>query len=385
MSKKLTQEEFLNRVKENNTNDIDLSEFIYVNNNTKGKCTCNVCGHVWYPVPMSLFNGHGCPQCAIKYRAKKLASTTEEFIEDSMAVHGDEYIYDLVDYVNDATDVYIICRVHGIFPQKPGLHKSGHGCPYCHGGIAFTKEKFLSDLKIKNSHNLILDDFEYVNMYTKIKCKCGDCGYEWETTPIVLIGGSGCPICATKERGLKRRKPFDEFVAEYNEKFPNNNFIFIEDTYKTALTDMTVICPIHGKFEKTPNELLNGANCPYCNESKLEREIRGFFENKNVNYIQHKNDLEWLKYINLMSLDFYLPEYNIAIECQGSQHYKETNYYGGKEKLEKQQKRDKKKFDLCNEHDIKLLYYTDYKGEIPEIYQPFTYYDKDKLLEEIRK
>ena len=30
-----------------------------------------------------------------------------------------------------------------------------------------------------------------------------------------------------------------------------------------------------------------------------------------------------------MSLDFYLPKYNMAIECQGEQHYKPIEYFGG--------------------------------------------------------
>ena len=45
MAKKYTQEEFLEKVRENNKNDIDYSKFVYDGNNKYGICKCNVCGY----------------------------------------------------------------------------------------------------------------------------------------------------------------------------------------------------------------------------------------------------------------------------------------------------------------------------------------------------
>lgn len=383
MSKKLTQGEFIEKVNSNNTNDIDISEFIYNGNNVKGKCRCNVCGNVWYTVPMSLFNGHGCPKCAIVQRARKISKSLEDFKMEAVSIHGDSYDYEYVEYINEKTKVAIKCNKCGkLFYQKPFLHLKGHGCPYCNGGVMYKQDDFLKIVRENNKHNLILDDFIYTNAITKSKCKCGDCGYEWKALPSSLTSGHGCPKCSVKKRGLNKRKPFSEFIIEYNEKFPNNKFSFIESTYKTAQDNMTIICPVHGEFSKRPNSLLNGEGCPYCNESNLERQIRGFLEKNNKKFKQHDNDFDW---IGRQSLDFYLPDYNVAIECQGAQHYKKSNYYGGDKKFKKQIERDRRKFNLCNEHGIKLLYYTDFKGEIPVIYKPYTFYDKHKLLTEICK
>jgi hypothetical protein len=71
--------------------------------------------------------GSGCYDCAIE--AKR--SNNEEFIAKAKKIHGDDYDYELVDYVTSTTDVEIVCKVHGPFPQKPSNHLSGAGCPTC--------------------------------------------------------------------------------------------------------------------------------------------------------------------------------------------------------------------------------------------------------------
>ena len=68
---------------------------------------------------------------------------------------------------------------------------------------------------------------------------------------------------------------------------------------------------------------------------------------------------EWLGYL---TLDIYIPSIKVAIEYQGSQHYKSVRFYGGKEALESIQKRDKTKEELCNYQGIKLI---QWKYDVP--------------------
>ncbi len=71
---------------------------------------------------------------------KKL--TTEEFIERAVSVHGDNYCYDEVVYINSHTKVNIICPNHGVFEQKPNGHLSGKGCPKC---VGLYKDRYASN------------------------------------------------------------------------------------------------------------------------------------------------------------------------------------------------------------------------------------------------
>ena len=53
-----------------------------------------------------------------------------------------------------------------------------------------------------------------------------------------------------------------------------------------------------------------------------------------------KKRFDWL---GRQSLDFYLPKYNLAIECQGSQHYIEYGLYSGNDRINEIRERDEKK------------------------------------------
>lgn len=74
----------------------------------------------------------------------------------------------------------------------------------------------------------------------------------------------------------------------------------------------------------------------------------------NIKYIRQKY-FETLRYINPLSFDFYLPEFNICIEFDGEQHYKPVKWFGGKEGFELTLKRDKCKNIWCVENNIKLI------------------------------
>ena len=52
--------------------------------------------------------------------------------------------------------------------------------------------------------------------------------------------------------------------------------------------------------------------CPTCNRSKLEEEIMELLNSNNIIYEYRKRNFDWLCHLEL---DFYIPEYKIAIEC----------------------------------------------------------------------
>lgn len=61
------------------------------------------------------------------------------------------------------------------------------------------------------------------------------------------------------------------------------------------------------------------------------------------------------KWLEKQHLDVYLPEYNIAVEYQGKQHYQAVEFFGGEDAFLKNQKRDIKKRELCIENQCTLL------------------------------
>ena len=84
--------------------------------------------------------------------------TTEEFIARAKAVHGDRYDYSKVEYVNNSTNVCIICKKHGEFWQRPSHHIDGSGCPKC------ATEKISAQLRIWTKEKC----YEEASRYTEL-------------------------------------------------------------------------------------------------------------------------------------------------------------------------------------------------------------------------
>ena len=94
--------------------------------------------------------------------------------------------------------------------------------------------------------------------------------------------------------------------------------------------------------------------CPVCNESHGERLIRSYLDKNHIKYEPQKR-FKGLKDKKLLSYDFYLPKKNVLIEYQGLQHYESTKYFGGNERLEKQQYHDKLKREYAKNNGYILL------------------------------
>lgn len=57
--------------------------------------------------------------------------TTEQFIAEAKAIHGDKYDYSKTVYKTGKEKVCIICPRHGVFWQRASDHLRGHKCPVC--------------------------------------------------------------------------------------------------------------------------------------------------------------------------------------------------------------------------------------------------------------
>lgn len=89
----------------------------------------------------------------------------------------------------------------------------------------------------------------------------------------------------------------------------------------------------------------------------MEGEVRHLLLTNNIVFEQEKG-FDWLVYHRHMFLDFFLPEYGVAIECQGGQHFFPSQLFGGEEFFKQTIERDAAKKRLCEEHGIRILYYS---------------------------
>lgn len=141
MSKKLTTKEFIEKAIAKHGAKYDYSQTDYVNSRDKVKIICADHG-LFEQRASAHLSGNGCPECQkvwtdehkqnlVKSSRCSRGFTTKQWIERVKKVHGDKYDYSLVEYVNQRTDVRIICPIHGEFLQKADSHMRGYGCKLC--------------------------------------------------------------------------------------------------------------------------------------------------------------------------------------------------------------------------------------------------------------
>ena len=310
--------------------------------------------------------------------------TKEIFIERARKIHGDKYDYSKVEYIDNKTKVCIICPIHGEFWQRPYEHWHGKGCKKCANEIIGntlrkTTEQFIKDAKKVHSDKYDYSKVEYKGAHTKVCIICPKHGEFWQTAGSHLQG-QGCLECAKEMSSLSKIQGLEGFKKKVKDKY-GNKFILVEETYKDSKTKMCIICPKHGEFWITPNNFLRGHNCPRCKNSLLENELSSFLNKNRINFYTRVNK-ETFPWIGRQHLDFYLPDYNVAIECQGGQHFKPVNIFGGKDEFTKRRLLDEKKLNLCQNNGITLLYFAS-KKEPDMFLNKIVFQDKNKLLEAI--
>jgi rubrerythrin len=301
---------------------------------------------------------------------------TETFIVKANNIHNNKYDYSKVNYINSYTKVCIICPIHGEFYKTPDNHTNGkQGCPVCSHKKKLTTEEFIRKAKEIHGDKYDYSKVKYKNSKEKVHIICPIHGKFWQT-PDNHIHHQGCPFCKKDKLHIERKNDVIHFIQKAKE-IHGNKYDYSEVNYINNRTKVYIICYKHGGFWQTPTDHLNGNGCPICKESHLERDIRLMLENNNIKY-EYQKRFDWL---GRQSLDFYLPDYNIGIECQGIQHFKPINRFGGIKSYEKCVYRDKIKYDLCILNNIKIIYYTNINNNnINAIYDNKIYYDLNSIL-----
>lgn len=95
-------------------------------------------------------------------------------------------------------------------------------------------------------------------------------------------------------------------------------------------------------------------SCGCLNKSKGEMFIEDLLKENNVNYVSQKR-FEKCRNKKPLPFDFYLPDNNICIEFDGSQHYKPVEYWGGEKRFNDLKENEQIKNKYCKDNNINLI------------------------------
>lgn len=356
--------------------------------------------------------------------------TTDDFIKKAIFVHGNQYTYDNVVYVNSSTHVNVTCKVHGDFPVRPYNHIHGRtGCPKCDKSHKQTRDEFIERAIKKHGSLYNYDKVVFTNMQNPVEIvcaihgsfwqpptkhlihKCPRCSGKWQTLEdysrranivhnykytytslstsngrsyidIVCpyhgtfnqdvqahLNGNGCPSCANVARWTR-----DRFLSTVKE-IHGGLYTYPELPEKLRRRDkIAILCKKHGLFYQTLGKHVSGRGCSRCKASYAQKRMARFCRKHNIVYEEEL----WFpdcRDINPLPFDLAVYNYNKSkllglIEYDGEHHYHCIDRGGacnGKELLITMQKHDKIKDEYCATRGIRLL-------RIP-------YYDKYKLDE----
>lgn len=206
--------------------------------------------------------GHGCPKCRYDKSSSSKTKTLQDFIECSIATHGNKYDTSRAIYNGSKEKLTLICH-----------EKDDNGVE--HGEFEITPNNHLN-----------------------------------KSNP------QGCPKCGRISSISNRIKSFDEFENEAN-SVHNGKYKYVKNTYVNASNIIDIICPTHGLFhQKGTNHTCLRQGCPKCSNqmSSGEDEIYSYLCQILPNCkIERRNRA----LITPMELDIVVPSRRIAIEFNG--------------------------------------------------------------------
>ena len=318
-------------------------------------------------------------------------------------LYPDCFDYSEVDYVDEKTEVTIICNKCGNkFKITPNDFLNQGGCCYREDDTEIKGEIYIETPKIeknpektykkipKLTTELFIqrceekygmgtygyDQVVYVNSYTKVKIYCPICNEYFEIRPSSFLDLKcpGCPKCSHRKMGQKYRMSQDEWISKAQAKW-GDICDYSGTVYTGANNDVEVYCKEHqGYFRQRASTHMTAAyGCPICSfkhtasESLGEKEIEEILTSLGISYereyqlrgeIQGRNSM-------ILRIDFkyIIDGKEFWIEYHGEQHYTDIRFFGHGDKdwFKKQQERDQRVREYCRDSGISLL-------EIPYTY-----------------
>lgn len=387
MPHKRTKEEFIMQAKAVHGEFYGYNKVEYKNDSTKVIVTCPKHGDFFITPGNLIHSKQGCKQCAHERIGRLSRLSQEEYISKARAVHNGKYSYDKVKYEESHSKVTISCPIHGDFRQLAYHHLNGHGCPKCARAAANEKESLSLEVFISRARACHSIQYDYSKVVLKgaqqpVCIICPEHGEFWQVVNTHLRGHD-CPGCGYKINSIKRTKSLEKFIEDAK-NVHGDKYDYSETVYVNAKQKLAIRCKIHDMvFWQKPNAHLNGNGCPICAQSHLEADVLRFLKSQKIAFEAEKA-FDWLVYKESMYLDFFLPEYSVAIECQGEQHFRSCDYYGGPVAFRVTKNRDERKRVLCEEHGIKVLYFSNlgikYPYEVIEGEEALLYAIKNRGL-----
>lgn len=263
------------------------------------------------------------------------------------------------EYKNCKSKLKIICSCGNIFETTFGKFRfrGKHSCNSCSYKDRGIKQRKTNSEFLKEVFDLVGDNYTFMEEYkgndTKLKVVHNKCGYEYEVSPSNFIGnkskeGTRCPQC--NNHILYTYLDVYDFISS------NSKCELLSKKYEGIDNKIKIKCACGETFYSTfyNFKYRNKRQCRTCSnkQSTSERETEKILKSNNIVY-ETENPLIKTNDGGFLRFDFYLK--SIIIECDGAQHFKPVDYWGGEEYFNKLKTHDIIKNTYCIDNNIPLI------------------------------
>ena len=176
------------------------------------------------------------------------------------------------------------------------------------------EERGTIEERCKLYHDDIVVCSEFKGEKEDILFYCNNCGRFYNRAARYIE--KSCPFCATFNKTDKELF-FLKAKIIHGDKY---DYSLVD--YKNNHTKVKIFCKeCKTYFYQSPNDHLDGHG--HCISSRQEENVAKFLRENNIDFIPQKEFNECRGKKRKLPFDFYLPDYDLLIEIQGEQHYKD--------------------------------------------------------------
>ena len=230
--------------------------------------------------------------------------TSDDFLKKAKEIWKDEYDYSNVVFIDEDTEVIIICKKdgHGEFEKKPKQHvlrSRPAGCIKCGRERQIEKATKPFVVFVEEAREIHGELYDYVEeSYNGSKpemiiiCKKEEHEPFPQSPDVHINAKGGCPTCANELTGERCRLKYDEVKHRLNENSKENNTTvsFKEEEYKGVNAELIIKCSKHGvQDERLVNSMLHKTHpCRKCTSEILGRSIEIRTTENVIQYLNEK-------------------------------------------------------------------------------------------------
>ena len=303
---------FINKAIQKHGNKYDYSNSVYVSQHNPVIIICDIHGQFKQSPRNHLRAKDACDKCATETR-QIYKRTTEEIIKEAKEIHGDEYDYSKLDYINAKTPVTIICPVHGEFPQIAYNHLRGRGCADCGFIVIASKTRSDTDTFVTKAKEIHGDKYDYskltyIDSLTPVTIIC-PIHEKFSQRASSHLSGSGCPDCGQIVINSKITSDTNTFITKAKQ-IHGDRYDYSKVKYESCYKEVVIICSIHGEYLQKPGSHLHTQGCDLCRREQMSQ----LFVKSAIQFIKDAKEVHGDKY-NYSYSNYMNYATNVEISC----------------------------------------------------------------------